>query len=63
MKQKLCNQYTQYFNVKEIEQFQSKLTHIISEMAHVAQQIIDTLYTDIKTFLVMNARFYVRNVC
>ena len=35
-KQELCNQYTQSFNVKEIEQFQSKLT----EMAHVTQQIV-----------------------
>ena len=50
-KQELCNQYTQSFNVKEIEQFQSKLTHIISEMTHVTQQIIDTLYTDMKTML------------
>ena len=48
-KQELCNQYTHSFNVKEIEQFQSKLTHIISEMAHVTQQIIDTFYTDMKT--------------
>ena len=33
-KQELSNQYTQSFNVKEIEQFQSKLTHIMSEMDH-----------------------------
>ena len=51
-KQELCNQYTQSFNVKEIEQFQSKSTHIISEMAHVTQHIIDTLYTDMKTILI-----------
>ena len=51
-KQELSNQYTQSFNVKEIEQFQSKLTHIMSEMDHVTQHIIDTLYTDMKTILI-----------
>ena len=55
-KQELCNQYTQSFNVKEIEQFQSKLTPNISEMALVTQQIIDTLYTDMKTILVHPAK-------
>ena len=52
----MCNQYTQSFNIKEIEQFQSKLTHIISEMAHVTQQVIDTLYTDKKTILIHPAK-------
>ena len=55
-KQELCNQYTQYFNVNEIKQFQLKLPHIIFEMAHVTQQIIDTLYTDMKTILVNPAK-------
>ena len=95
-KQELSNQYTHSFNVKEIEQFQSKLTHIMSEMDHVTQHIIDTLYTDMKTILIypakvtdmykqytlnssyhnkrtrrhgkkhglmMNVRYYARNVC
>ena len=55
-KQELSNQYTQSFNVKEIEQFQSKLTHIMSEMDHVTQHIIDTLYTDMKTILIHPAK-------
>ena len=52
----MSNQYTQSFNVKEIEQFQSKLTHIMSEIDHVTQDIIDTLYTDMKTILIHPAK-------
>ena len=83
--------------LKKLNSFKSKLTHIMSEMDHVTQHIIDTLYTDMKTIfnssplksrvcinnihlilviilkrtrrhdkkhgLMMNVRYYVRNVC
>ena len=56
MEQKLSNQYTHSCNVKDIELFQLKLTYIMSEMAHVTQQIINTLYTDMKTILIYPAK-------
>ena len=48
-KPELDNQYLSSFNMRNIQKFQQQLAAIISNMSHATQELIDHLYTNMKS--------------
>ena len=51
-KPELNYQYLSSFNMRNIQTFQQQLADIISNMSHATQELIDHLYTNIKTIFI-----------
>ena len=51
-KPELDDQYLSSFNMRNIQAFQHQLAAIISNMSHATQELIDHLYTNMKTLFI-----------
>ena len=51
-KPELDNQYLSSFNMRNIQKFQQQLAAIISNMSHATQELIDHLYTNMKSIFI-----------
>ena len=63
-KPELDNQYLSYFNMRNIKKYQQPLAAIISNMSHATQELIDHLYTIMKSFFLnlQIQQVYIENI-